>query len=75
MVRRKSFFLIFFLIFFVGITPCFSQVKTSSLKAKRQKLEKEISYTNKLLAEVNKSKKIPFMNCSSSTTVLICGIG
>jgi septal ring factor EnvC (AmiA/AmiB activator) len=57
MVRRKSFFLIFFLIFFGGITPGFSQTQTTSLKARRQKLEKEISYTNKLLGEVNKSKK------------------
>ncbi len=57
MVRKKSFSLILFLIFFGGITPGFSQTKTTSLKAKRQKLEKEISYTNKLLGEVNKSKK------------------
>jgi len=57
MVRRKSLFLIFFLIFFGEITPGFSQTQTSGLKAKRQKLEKEISYTSKLLDEVNKSKK------------------
>jgi len=57
MVRKKSLSLILFLIFFGGITPGFSQTKTTSLKAKRQKLEKEISYTNKLLGEVNKSKK------------------
>lgn len=56
MIRRKSFFLLFFLLFLGGITPCFSQTKTTSLKSKRQKLEKEITYTNKLLEEVNKSK-------------------
>ncbi len=57
MVRRKLLFLILFLFFFGEITPGFSQIRTTSLKAKRQKLEKEISYTNKLLGEVNKSKK------------------
>ncbi len=57
MIRKKQLFLIFFLVFFGGITPAFSQTKTTSLKAKRQKLEKEISYTNKLLARVNKNKK------------------
>ncbi len=57
MVRKKLLFLILFLFFFGEITPGFSQNPTSNLKAKRQKLEKEISYTNKLLHEVNKSKK------------------
>lgn len=57
MVRRKSLFLIFFLIFFGEVTPAFSQTQTSSLTVRRQKLEKEISYTNHLLGEVSKSKK------------------
>lgn len=57
MVRKKSLSLILFLILFGGITPGFSQTQATNLKAKRQKLEKEISYTNKLLGEVNKSKK------------------
>ncbi len=57
MVRKKSLSLILFLIFFGGITPVFSQTQATRLKAKRQKLEKEISYTNKLLGQVNKSKK------------------
>ncbi len=39
--------------------PYFLQAQKSarSLKAKREKLEKEIAYTNKLLAETRKSKK------------------
>jgi septal ring factor EnvC (AmiA/AmiB activator) len=57
MVRIKSSFLIFFIFFFIRITPGFSQTKTGSLKVKRQILEKEITYTNRLIAEVNKSKK------------------
>jgi len=57
MVREKQFFLILFLIFFGEATSLFSQTKTTTLKAKRQKLEKEIAYTNKLLTEVSKSKK------------------
>jgi len=57
MVRKKLLFLILFLFFFGEITPGFSQNQTTNLKAKRQKLEREISYTNKLLHEVNKSKK------------------
>ncbi len=55
MIRGKHFFLVLFL--FGGIMPLFSQTKTTTLKARRQKLEKEISYTNKLLGEVSKSKK------------------
>jgi len=57
MVRIKSSFLIFFIFFFIRSTPGFSQTKTGSLKARRQKLENEITYTNHLIAEVNKSKK------------------
>ncbi len=57
MVREKLLFLILFLFFFGRITPGFSQTQTTNLKARRQKLEKEISYTNKLLGEVNKNKK------------------
>lgn len=59
MFLKKSVYFLFFIFFFffLGSPSGFSQTKTSSLKAKRQKLEKEIAYTNKLLAEVNKSKK------------------
>ncbi|VAW29225.1 hypothetical protein MNBD_BACTEROID07-1307, partial [hydrothermal vent metagenome] len=57
MVRKKLLPFILFLIFFGRIVSGFSQPRTTSLKAKRQKLEREISYTNKLLGEVNKSKK------------------
>ncbi len=35
----------------------FAQSKSEKLKLKRQKLEKEIAYTNKLLKEVRKNKK------------------
>jgi len=57
MVRRKSLFLISFLLFFGEVMPAFSQTQTTSLTIRRQKLEKEISYTNHLLSEVSRSKK------------------
>jgi len=75
MVRKKSLSLILFLILFGGITPGFSQTQATNLKAKRQKLEKEISYTNKLLGEVNKRKKILFTNYSLSATASTCATG
>jgi septal ring factor EnvC (AmiA/AmiB activator) len=57
MVREKQFFLILLFFFFGGIESGFSQTKTTTLKTRRQKLEKEISYTNQLIREVNKNKK------------------
>ncbi len=57
MVSRKHSFLLFILLFFGGIMSGFSQTQANALKVKRQKLEAEITYTNKLLGEVNKNKK------------------
>ena len=57
MVHVKQLFLFSIAFFFLGVTPVFSQTRTGSLKAKRQKLEQEIAYTNKLLSEINKNKK------------------
>jgi len=49
-------------IFIIGLliittSPLFAQNKANDLKARRQKIEKEIKYTNKLLAETRKNKK------------------
>ena len=42
---------------FVTTNSLFAQTKAKDLKAKRQKIEREIKYTNKLLAETRKNKK------------------
>ncbi len=39
------------------VQPLKAQKKSDNLKAKREKIEKEIDYTNKLLAETRKNKK------------------
>ncbi len=57
MVFKRIVFSLLFAFFFLGNLPAFSQTNTGSLKAKRQKLEQEITYTSKLLGEVNKSQK------------------
>jgi len=57
MVFKRFVFSLLFAFFFLENLPVFSQTHTGSLKAKRQKLEREIAYTNKLLQEVGKSQK------------------
>jgi septal ring factor EnvC (AmiA/AmiB activator) len=56
MVFKKIAFAAFLTLFLWGPLLLFSQT-TTGLKAKRQKLEKEIAYTNKLLKEVNRSQQ------------------
>ncbi|HFB62271.1 MAG TPA: hypothetical protein ENJ69_04740, partial [Bacteroidetes bacterium] len=57
MIFKRIVFSLLFAFFVLGSLPVFSQTNTGSLKAKRQKLEREIAYTNKLLQEVGKSQK------------------
>ena len=45
------------LLMLLVVAPLKAQKKSDNLKAKREKIEKEISYTNKLLAETRKNKK------------------
>ena len=56
MILKKRLWLILFLLIIVGNGTVFSQ-STGSLKAKRQKLEKEITYTSELLNEISRSKQ------------------
>jgi len=61
-VNQRKIIFWFTLILTIGITlfgnqTLFAQKKPSDLKAKRKKIEKEIEYTNKLLAETRKNKK------------------
>ncbi len=57
MVSWKSVFFLFITFFFWGNFPAHAQTGTGNLKAKREKLEREIAYTNQLLQEVNRSQK------------------
>jgi septal ring factor EnvC (AmiA/AmiB activator) len=56
MILKNRLLAILFLVMVVGNGTVFSQ-STNSLKAKRQKLEKEITYTSQLLQEINRSKQ------------------
>lgn len=62
MIIPKSYTNNFLRIFIIGLLVVISQQllaqkKTADLKIKRQKIEKEIDYTNKLLNETRKNKK------------------
>jgi len=62
MIIPKSYTNSFLRIFIIGLLVVISQQllaqkKTADLKIKRQKIEKEIDYTNKLLNETRKNKK------------------
>jgi septal ring factor EnvC (AmiA/AmiB activator) len=57
MTCKKSVFWLVFVFLVLKTGSGFSQSYPGNLKAKRQKLEKEIAYTNKLLSEVSKSKR------------------
>ena len=48
---------VFVAIILLGNHDVYAQKKADELKAKREKIEKEIAYTNKLLSETRKNKK------------------
>ncbi len=57
MAYRKTIYLLLFSFLFLAHVPVYSQSGTGVLKARREKLEKEIAYTNSLLEEVGKTQK------------------
>ena len=56
-IKNKYRFLFLFLMIFAFVSNAAGQENLTALKKKRQQLEKEIKYTNKLISKIGKSKR------------------